>query len=363
MLKRLIVFLLFALAVLLAACAKPGKRPEGTKPDAPPPPKHSAGLQMGVPIEAPGSVDEQKLQAEEFGETEYAVLDDRIIALFRSDATLQKRYLDTIQMLFSAVPETVNKYLILAPTRVEFEAEDIRACSDGQETAIFDLYFQIEQTAAPIDVHSALEAYAGPLDDIFYRLDDHWTALGGYYAAQAFFEAIHMPYHPIEEYERLAGSDFLGLLFVWRGEPEMRDCPDPLIYYLLPGQEKKETVYRPDESGTVRVTEEKIVDPKRGGYYTFIGFSSFSHAVLHGAPESDRVLMIVGDSSMCAFAPWMADSFKTVVLLDPRYFTSGLSGMQALLTEHRVTDFLILNDANTGLASSWYNTKFQGMAQ
>jgi hypothetical protein len=70
---------------------------------------------------------------------------------------------------------------------------------------------------------------------------------------------------------------------------------------------------------------------------------------------SDRVLMVVKDSYANSLIPLLIPHFKTIVVVDPRYYTDNV---QEIIEREEVTDILWLYNANTFLNDTSIYGKF-----
>ena len=279
----------------------------------------------------------------DINKTEFVVYEDRIFFISKTSAELEAALADAMNTLFRSLPEEQNKYLMIVPTRVAYEVEEVQALSSDQKSEIKNIYMSIDPSVTLVDAYYALEQHAQNLNDLYFRTDHHWTHLGSYYAAQAFFEAAGMEYHPLGEYEAHDGGEFLGYLEDLANDPYFYDKPDTITYYLLPDTNREEWLYAKNvKTGAVEKTVTTEVDTSRPDYDIFLGVSGFSHAVVFGDDTSDRSLLLIGYSYSNAIATWFADSFKTVIMVDPRYYEDGREGLNELMDEYGVTDILLL---------------------
>ena len=72
----------------------------------------------------------------------------------------------------------------------------------------------------------------------------------------------------------------------------------------------------------------------------FVERSSFAYAEIKGTGE-DGCLLVLGDSYSLAFSTWLTHLYKTIVIVDPRYFDVSDRSLQQLLVDYEVTDFVV----------------------
>lgn len=336
--KWLAVLLLLAMALFLTSCG-------GGEPAPTAAPDESASTAIDETAEEQGGAlpVTQTETANDLDKTEFIVYEDRIFFISKSSPEVEATLADAMNALFRSLPDSVSKYLMIVPTRIAYEVAEVQELSSDQKAEIKNIYMAIDSTVTLVDAYYALNEHAADLNAIYYRTDHHWTHLGAYYAAQAFFEAAGIAYHPLEDYEPHDGGTFLGYLQDLANDPYFYDKPDSITYYLLPGVNHEEWIYYKNvETGEMEMTETTEVDDTRPAYEKFVGVNGFSHAILFGNEESDRSLLLVGYSFSNAISTWLADSFRTVVLVDPRYYEDGREGLGELMDTYNVTDALLL---------------------
>jgi hypothetical protein len=310
--------------------------------------KRSDGVNIVTGNADPTAVSAQAAQSEA---VDYLLLENRILQIFRHDSSLCSDYAAAANDIFALFPADVDTYFMVAPTRIAFEAPEHAQYSAPQEPAIRQAYEAIDGGVTTIDAYSALEQQSIQLENLYFRLDHHWTHAGAYFAAKALWEEQGREYLPIELYEKHEGPPFLGYLYAITGSNEYANQHDALVYYLYQGNAGTEVVQKvsgKDEQGRTLITEEsgKIIDPQRQGYYSFLN-ASYSWAVLDGMAQDGSVLLMVGDSYASALAPWMAANYEKVLVIDPRFYDEGKDGIRGLAEKYGITDVLIINCAVT----------------
>lgn len=277
----------------------------------------------------------------------HLLLEDRVLLVFKDNDEPINMLINTANQILSHFPNDMNKYFMMAPTRVAFETEEVAQYSQEQKNTIERAYRRLRSSVMTVDVYTPLEAEAAvvDLDLLYYRLDHHWSQYGAYIAIKTMCDTYGLPYTPIEEYTRYEHPrSFWGFLYASNQRPEYYEIPDTLYYYLLNEDQGSEVVYRRDSENPdelIRI-EGYTIDPLRYGYDTFVE-ANYSHAILQGVEGRESCIMVMGDSFMSAAAPWLAASYGKVVVVDPRYYQGGMDGLMELAEENGVTDVLILS--------------------
>jgi len=294
------------------------------------------GTENANAVQLPGTA---QTPVQEVEQDEYVVLSDRIVAVYLNDSAAEQTYISTANRLFAALPDKINRYLLLAPSRIAFETPDVARLADDQRAAIDQVYKNIDPDVVTLDAYSRLEAHRD--EELYFRLDHHWTQLGAYYGAQALFEAANIESIALSEYRRIEADPYLGYLYAKNPDPSLKEHPDDLTVYLYGEQSCSQTVYlwKDDAYG---IGKSKVLDTDRGGYYSFVD-DIFSYTVVEGRNANGGSLLVVGDSYANAMMPWLADHFKSVILIDPRFYHEGHAGLMQLIDEHAVTDFMLVD--------------------
>jgi len=311
----------------------------------------------------PGAAQDQANTTADEETQDRLVLNDRILTVFEYDKADMEYYAGAANDFYSMFPDYMKKYCLIAPSRIAFEAPDVAEYSDDQREAIEYAYTLLDPLVTTVDAYSNLEAHVDSLDDLYFRLDHHWTHLGSYYAAEAFFRETGLTYIPIEKYERKEGNSFLGYYYAQNPDPAMEEHRDDLIYYLpLDHDVPRQAIYALDSDGNLEVTENVItIDSMRGGYYTFIA-RSFAYSVIKGANAEGSCILVAADSYGNAFCTWLAENYRRVILIDPRDYKLGREGVLSLVQEYAVTEVMLV-DYLGALSSPYFPAKIRQLSE
>jgi hypothetical protein len=322
----------------------------------------SAEVTGSLATETPQAESEEtEMSAEEeeflklYGSSSAVVYEDRIVIL-------ESDYTDSIDSLLKAaifliekLPGEPSKYIMVVPGRITMEVEELQAAAADQVQAIKEIYLNINPEFSCIDVYYAYTQYDGDINDLYYRTDHHWTHLGAYLAAEAYFRAAGVPYITLDHYEKLEGNPFHGYMYRVVCDSSLRNVYDDLIYYQSPVGLHKAVSYKYDEeTGETTSTEITLMDPSRThkGYNLFMGAYGGEYAIIEGNPDCERSLMVFGNSSVQSLATWLADNYRRIVMVDTRYFSQGMKRIAELIEENEVDDILWVASITCG---AWFN--------
>ena len=169
-----------------------------------------------------------------------------------------------------------------------------------------------------IDFRSILSDHAD--EYIFYRTDHHWTSRGAYYGYIALMEALGREPLPITHFQAdTVTDDFNGTLYSQSGIHWL--APDTMEFWV--------------EDTGLEVTSWRSGAPEPGALYdrSYLEQKDKYSAFLGGNqplcviknennPDGGRLLLI-RDSYSDALAPFLAQSFSEVHLLDLRYYRAS----------------------------------------
>ena len=175
---------------------------------------------------------------------------------------------------------------------------------------------QAADTGLPqIDFSAALTAHAG--EPIFYRTDHHWTSLGAFYGANALLESLGR--EPLKEQDftpETASTDFNGTLYSQSGIHWL--TPDTMEYWV---EEDGLTVtsWRTGSPEPSQLYDRSYLTEK-DKYSSFLGGNQPLCVIRNENARDGGRLLLIRDSYSDALAPFLAQSFAEVHLLDLRYY-------------------------------------------
>lgn len=264
-------------------------------------------------------------------------------------AGAMKDLTDGFTALRTAFPD-LSYYFLLAPTAATVHRDLLPAnapCAD--ESALMDQYFALAEGAGftPVDVRETL--LARPDDYLYYRTDHHWTTESAYLSYRLFAETAGLDPDAVS-YEPMPISDtFNGTLAATSGlEGNVHDVitayfptdqSQPAANYIVEYVTEKERVTSFYDAAKLDTRDQYAV------------FFSGNHAlvrILTTCPE-DRRLLVIKDSYANCFLPFLAQHYRRIDVVDPRYFYDDLA---TLITVDEPQEVLFLYNANTLFADT-----------
>lgn len=181
---------------------------------------------------------------------------------------------------------------------------------NASEAACLELASQAK--AGWVDIAAVLNEHAD--EDVFYRLDHHWTSLGAYYGYTALVEAMGVQPVPLHRYAKATVSQsFTGTEYSASGVRWLP--PDNIDIYATA---ESITVTH----GTGAATPGALYDwgklDGKDQYAFFMGGNTPLAVVRNPAAKGGKVL-IIRDSFADSMTPFLAAHFSEVHLYDLRY--------------------------------------------
>ena len=187
-------------------------------------------------------------------------------------------------------------------------ADAARLCrTEKTETeAIAYAYAEMGDQVVTVDAMTNLRLHND--EYIFFRTDHHWTALGSYYAYEAWAKAAGFAPVPLSEFDVKEQTGHLGYFYGACGNPaEMRRNPDTVTAYVPRGSFTCEPANAMDFADHT-------------GYNVFIAGDRAITAIVNNDIDDDSACVLVKDSYGNPFAVWLTQHYHTVYVIDYRYY-------------------------------------------
>ncbi len=205
-----------------------------------------------------------------------------------------------------------------------------------------------------VDVETELVAHAD--EEIYYKTDHHWTALGAYYGYVAYAESLAgtgVSVRSLSDYELVTVTeDFTGTTAAKCGMYHLQDTIE-LIYPAV------EEMYYVNHNDGMMISDslyEKELAHGDDPYAVYLGgndaivtietsAAEMTDYVNHNIADSgngyvnqnERSLLIVRDSYANCFVPYLTSDYVKITLVDLRYYNGSIRA----LMEEGYTDVLL----------------------
>lgn len=177
---------------------------------------------------------------------------------------------------------------------------------------------QIEQVQ--VDVSDILLEHKK--EDIFYRTDHHWTALGAYYAYTVWAKSCGFDLVPLESYDRTEiSNDFYGTIY---SKVNIKVKPDTIAIYEPKEKKTYQVEYNLGEKTTDTLYEMAQLKGK-DKYAVFLGGNNAVVKIKQELSNAKRgKLLIIKDSYAHCFTPFVLEHYQEVEMIDLRYFNMSV---------------------------------------
>lgn len=252
---------------------------------------------------------------------------------------------------FKRIYKQLDMYFMLAPNAANILEQKLPAFveAEDQDRYIDRFYQEIKKSGyTPIDVRKTLKKRAE--DDetqLYYRTDHHWTTDGAFLAYKQ--AAKTMDLKDNVSYKRyVVKNDFRGTLASKSGFTNGQN--DPLVIYM-PNRDKdynNSVIYYGDtKTKTTSFYQLDNLDSKDA--YTVFGGSNHPIYTIKTPTKNSERLLLVKDSYANSMIPFLAQNFREIVVVDPRYFYENIDD---IIKSESITTVLFLYNANTFFADN-----------
>ncbi|MGE5370927.1 MAG: DHHW family protein [Solirubrobacterales bacterium] len=245
-------------------------------------------------------------------------------------------YAKVINRFAAACGPEVRVYSLLAPTAFEFlDDPDYQGLAAPQRDTIDYVNSCFDPGVIPIDAYGKLAAHLN--EYVFFRSDHHWTALGAYYAYQAFMEARGEIPVPLSKYRPEKMNGYLGYFYWITKNTRLAKTPDTITYYapLVPAKMEVNT----GKGWRTNSIINRQFSASRRKYCVFLGSDWALARIKTGNPNGKKI-MVEKDSFGNPFAIFLIPHYQEIYLVDTRHFKGNLldvvkqNGIQEVLFLH-----------------------------
>lgn len=281
----------------------------------------------GLKVRAEQSVLKQENNAVYFGKDDF---------LFEKAEPLTVKLDKNIAHLnsFHEKNPNVATYVTLVPTSIEIYPEKLPlyAQTGIHQEAIDRVHAQLNPSVQMIDLFTPLKEMKDA--PIYYRTDHHWTMRGAFYGYVEVANAMGLI--PLENDDftiETVADDFYGTFYSKANDHRIQ--PD-IIEVFKPKQPMTYTVSFDDGSQMDSLFNEDFLR-KRDKYAYFLG-GNYAKVVIKSSVKNGKKLLLVKDSYAHAIAPFLANHFEEIHMIDLRYYHTSI---QSYIEEHAINDVLI----------------------
>ena len=239
----------------------------------------------------------------------YLCGDTLISKVERPDQTLVDKNLSYVDRLSGKTDIPV--YLGLIPSAAEIWKDKLPAGADSwNQTTLLD--------KSDIGFWDALSAHGD--ESIYYRTDHHWTTLGAFYGANTLLESLGRETLKENNFAPETASDaFIGTLYSQSGIHWL--TPDTMEFWV-PSEGMTVTSWRSGTPEPGSLYDRSYLEQK-DKYSAFLGGNQPLCVIRNENISDGGKLLLIRDSYADSLAPFLAQRFSEVHLLDLRYYRAS----------------------------------------
>ena len=266
------------------------------------------------------------------------------------NAPSQTQYDATVNAMtsFAQKHPDLKQYALIAPNSVNILKSNLPAFApaDDQNPWIDKLKDSLTSAGVTfIDIRDTFTDHKA--EDLYYHTDHHWTTLGAYYA---YLQAAAVMGIDIssDSYDKAPVSQtFKGTLSAKSGFRSGET--DELDVFLPNGDNTLSSVvnYVDEQKKSASFYDTSKLNT-RDKYALFFG-GNHAQIKISTPTESNNTLLVLKDSYANSFVPFLAQHYRKIIMIDPRYYYGDL---EQLLQVENVQEVLYLYNANTFFADT-----------
>lgn len=234
----------------------------------------------------------------------------------------------TIQLMLIPTSITINEDKLPNITLPSHQLEDMKRITENLEG--IDV----------IDVYSEL-IKGKKTNQIFYRLDHHWTTYGAYYGYTAFAKKNNIEPIPLTSWNKKeVTNQFNGTLY---SKANVSGYQSDSIDILEPKQQSSYDIsYVYEKKQTKTFYEESYLSKKDKYAYFLDG----NHPLIEITNKNQQTgnLLVIKDSYANSFVPLVSEHYHKIFVIDPRFYKYSII---EYINQNSIDHVLFLYNMNT----------------
>ena len=260
--------------------------------------------------------------------------------------SLAPRYINAVNNIKNASHNKSNVYTLVVPTSIDIELNDaIRKDinSSDQKKALEYFNSSFKNTTAVTGIYENLRNHR--TEYLYFRTDHHWTALGAYYAYEQFIYTKGVEPVSLNQYNVLSFDGFLGSFYASTEQsPALAKTPDTVIAYEPFNEVSFKITPKDGETFQWNVVADATNYAPNMKYTAFIGADQ-PYSIIENLDKADgETCLVIKDSFGNAFIPFLIPHYKTIHIVDPRYYDVTLSEFS---NKKQIDDIIFISNIST----------------
>lgn len=260
---------------------------------------------------------------------------DKVIAIINKFEKTNEQNNINISLMLIPTSITLNEELL--PKNVEYYSEPKII------NYIYSKLGELNPKVNLLDVYSSLkQAKENGTNDLYFRLDHHWTTKGAYEAYKVYTKSMNIETIALDTFDKkIVTTNFNGTLY---SKANIYFLPSDIIE-AYSHKTNKFTVAYPSKKQTKNslFDEGALLTKSKYGYFLAGDFDLV--VVRNLSTTSKGNLLIIKDSYANSFVPFIANNFSETHLIDLRMFKSDT--VSNYIRNNNITNVLLLFNTNT----------------
>ena len=282
----------------------------------------------------------------------YFILEDRVFRSFKKNEPAEVSFAKTLND-FALENQNVTVYSLVAPTQASFVTGKYKSLTDDPNKSILRIENLLDPSVKCVNTIDIMMETQD--ENTFFKTDHHWNGLGAYYAYVTFCETKGITPVSLDEMKKIKVEDFVGSFYTMTNDDSIKSFPDTIEAYLPKYPVEMTRMYM-DEAKNVTKLDPlpySISKAFMGGVPSYALFIGGDNSVSVIETQSDDVsgnILVVKDSYGNSFSPYLSNNYKTVHIIDPRYWQGSL---KTYIEENEIDDVLFINNADITLYDAY----------
>jgi hypothetical protein len=266
------------------------------------------------------------------------VYQNRAIQMFGGSDRMIKSYAELANKYQDELGPNVTVYVMAIPVGSDFYLpEKIKKHVNREKNNIDTLNANLNPSIIPVPAYDNLAKHTN--EYIQFNTDHHWTALGAYYAYQAFCKAANITALSLEAFTKKEIPNFLGTLYYRTLSDDLKNNPDHVEYYMVP-HETEAYFYLKDNSKPLHGKTYVEFAKGSNAYGVFLG-GDYPLMKIVSDVKNKKKILIIKDSYGNAFSPYLTSHYEEVYIADYRYFNGNIKN---LMQENKINEILLAHN-------------------
>lgn len=271
----------------------------------------------------------------------YNAKDDYLINVPVEETSLQKNV--EILAKFSS-DNNLNARLMIVPSTGYILNEQLPSNHyNYNDDEMFEIINSNKGSLELIDLRQTLKKPASNImsdEKVFFKTDHHWTQQAAFKAYNQYCKSTGLTATSRIDFDVETYTDFYGTTY--STSAFWFNPPDNIEVWKNKNHEKSSIKVEITEGGqtdeyyTMYFTEHLKNDDK---YPIFLDGNHSLVKITNNSIKEDKKILLIKDSFSHCFAPFLADNYSEVILVDLRYYKAPVS---ELIKKEAVTDVLML---------------------